>query len=119
MNFSLHHIDVHAFMLVVQVFFAGGLAWSCFCRLVKCTPDTIREIRWTIWLQAVCAGLVMGAPFLPGLVPGLHDAWPLGTTPWWIWLCVLVASALMQWVTAKFWRPSIPAPFRERAGDWA
>jgi hypothetical protein len=108
----------HTALMIVQMVFAAGLAWSCFCRLVRSDTETQREIRLAIWLQGVAAGLALGAPVLPLLVPELHGAgvirWLPGHTPMWIYVLVLIAATLMQLVTAKFWRDGPPAAFQTR-----
>lgn len=107
---------MHTLLVAAQMAFAAGLAWSCFCRLVRTDARTEREIRWAIWLQGVAAGLVLGAPILPLLVPELlghgHFKWQPWSTPVWVYVVLLISAALMQWTTAKFWRDGPPASFQ-------
>ncbi len=98
-------------MLGLQVLAAGSLAWSCFCRLVRTDAETIREVRLAIWFEAMAAGLVMAAPFMPALVP--EAQWTTGTTPRWIWLVLLLAATLVQIVTSKYWRHGVPDDFQK------
>lgn len=98
-------------LLVIQVMLAGALMWSCFCRLVKTNAATVREIRWAIWFLFVAAGLVLAAPVMP-----LLDAactWPAFTTPVWAWLVLLLAIVLVQIVTRRHWRESVPACYQK------
>lgn len=97
---------------IIQAAVAGALAYSCFCRLVRTDHTTEREIRLVIWLQAVAAGLVIGAPILPLIYPWIN--WKAWTTPWWIWAVLLFACTLMQIVTAKYWRLGVPPDFQRK-----
>jgi membrane protease YdiL (CAAX protease family) len=112
-------ISVPELLLLIQIAGAAGLFWSCFCRLVKTDAETIREIRWAIWFESVAAALVIGAPFLPLLVPELYGEdlfrWQPYTTPKWIWVLLLLAATIMQLVTAKFWRRGPPSDFQRGA----
>ncbi len=105
-----------AALLCLQMLAAAALAWSCFCRLVRTDVETIREIRLSVWFEAVAAGLVLAAPVLPLLVPQLNGAgmwrWQPWTTPWWIWLALLLSATGMQLVTAQYWRHGTPQDFR-------
>lgn len=98
-------------LIVLQMVLAAGLFYSCFCRMVRTDDDTIREIRLAIWFEAVAAGLVFGAPFLPLLVNQLD--WPAGSTPEWVWVILLLATTLMQFVTSRYWRHQPPGPFQK------
>lgn len=97
-------------LVLGQMLFAGALAWSCFCRLVRVDMDTHREIRLTIWFEGMVAGLVLGAPILPFLVPEIP--WAPWTTPKWIWLSLLVAATLIQLATSKYWKTGVPEHFK-------
>lgn len=97
-------------LVVLQVTLASLLAWTCFCRLVKTSARTLREIRWSIWFLGTVAGLVLGAPLLP-----LLDAaftWAPGTTPAAIWLLLLLAIVMVQVATSRHWRDGTPPSFR-------
>lgn len=95
------------FLLGAQFVAAAILAWACFCRLVKTDGETRREVRWSIALLLTASGLLLGAPYLPVLMP--HDVhWTVGTTPEWCWLLLLVACALVHMVTAPAWYGAIP-----------
>lgn len=95
--------------IVLQVALAGLLAWTCFCRLVKTSARTLREIRWSIWFLGIASGLVLGAPVLPLL----DDAftWPALTTPLGLWLLLLLAMVLVQVATSRHWRARVPRDF--------
>lgn len=99
------------FLFAVQFIFAGALAWSCFCRMVRTDTGTYREVRLAIWFEFVAACLVAGMPILPALMPGF--SWQVLTTPWWVWVVLLVAATLMQLVTARYWRDGVPLDFLE------
>ena len=55
--------------VILQMLLAAALANSCFCRLVRTDSETIREVRLAIWFEALAAGLVLGAPVMPLLLP--------------------------------------------------
>lgn len=89
-------------LLFLQVAFAAMLMWSCFCRLVKTNAGTYREVRWAILLELIAAGMLLGAPFMPWLMPREVDWAPL-STPMWVWVAMLAAALVMQLVTARYW----------------
>lgn len=100
-----------AVLVVIQMVLAACLACSCFCRLVRTDCETIREIRMAIWFEAMAAGLVMGAPVIPWLVPEI--TWHPGTTPRWVWLVLLVSATAVQIVTARYWKSGVPSVFQK------
>lgn len=95
------------FLLGAQLMLALLLMWTCFCRAIKTDPGTHREVRWAIWFEGVAAGLVFGAPLLPLVMrPGGNHwtpTWAAWTTPYPVWLLLLLAVLLVQLVTAKYW----------------
>ncbi|MGE4243706.1 hypothetical protein [Ramlibacter sp.] len=95
------------FELLVQAALAGLLMWTCLCRVVKTDQDTHREVRWAIVFEGLAAGLVLGAPVLPILMPN-EATWAPWTTPLWVWIALLAAVALVQIVTAKYWAGGRP-----------
>lgn len=101
-----------AILLALQLVLGAALFYSCFCRLVKTDHKTIREVRWAIWLESVVAGMVVGAPVLPLMVPDFLGTgffrWQPGETPLWVWIELLAASALMQIAASKYWRGGTP-----------
>lgn len=99
-------------LLLIQTAFAAACVWSCFCHLVRTDADTIREVRWTIWFEGLVAGLVAIAPILPLTVPELAGAWPVWTTPDWLYVLAVVAMTLMQLVTARYWGGGVPRDFQ-------
>lgn len=101
---------MNAMLTGLQMLMAAGLMYSCFCRLVRTDDNTIREVRLAIWFEAVAAGMVMGAPVLPALVPEI--TWQVGTTPRWIWLALLIAATLVQLATSRYWRDGVPHDFQ-------
>ncbi len=111
-------MTVQTFLMIVQSVCAGGLAWSCFCRLVYTNHETVREIRLAIWLQCVTSALACWAPLMPALIPELHGAgdfrWLPGQTPIWIYVAVVVSTTLMQLVMAQYWRYGTPSDFQTR-----
>lgn len=100
---------MNALLLVVQTMLAFALAWTCFCRLVKTSHRTLREIRWSIWFLCIVAGLVMGAPVLPFLDPAF--TWPPLTTPLAVWLLLLLAVLIVQVATSRHWQAGPPRDF--------
>lgn len=98
-------------LLFVQAVLAGALMWSCFCRLIRTNSSTLSAIRWAIWFMFVAAGLVLAAPVMP-LLDALCN-WPPFTTPLWVWLVLLLAIVIVQIVTRRHWRDSVPASYRK------
>nr|DAG84927.1 MAG TPA: hypothetical protein [Caudoviricetes sp.] len=98
-------------LVLLQVVMAMGLAYSCFCRLVRTDAETVREVRLAIWFEAMAAGMVAGAPIVPLLVQEI--TWSAGTTPRWIWLALLVSATLVQLVTSRYWRDGVPDDFQK------
>ena len=96
-------------LVVLQVWIALALAWTCFCRLAKMDATTIREIRVAVWFEAVVALLVAGAPVLPLMVPECR--WEPLTTPTGVWLMLLLAAVLGRVVSARFWTGGVPGGF--------
>lgn len=90
-------------LLLVQLAVAAVLLWTCLCRITRTDENTFREIRWAFVFEGFAAGLLLGAPFLPLLDPHRYR-WEAGTTPWPVWLVLLVAAAAVQVSTAKHWR---------------
>lgn len=108
----------HITLLVLQMGFAIVLMYACFCRVVKTNEETVREIRWAIWLEGVSAGLMFGAPVLPELVYQFRGTgvfqWLPGMTPEWVYVLMLVSAALVQLSTARFWQFTPPNDFQTR-----
>lgn len=99
------------FLNILQMAVAAFLFYSCFCRLVRTTTETISEIRHAIWFLALTAGMVFGAPILPLLVPQIQ--WTAWTTPRWVWMGMLFAIAILQFVTSRHWRHGVPESFQK------
>lgn len=97
-------------LLILQVTLGAALAWSCFCRLVRTDGNTAREIRWAIVFEAGAAMMVAGAPFIPIMLN--NEWWPILTTPWWVWVVLLMAAAAVQVATARYWRGGVPQDFQ-------
>lgn len=109
-------MKIESLFLVMQLLLALVLAYTCFCRIVKTDADTVREVRWAILFEGVAAGMVLGAPFMPMLMPReIH--WPAWSTPPWIWLTLLLAVTLVQITTARFWENG-KAPAQFQAARW-
>ncbi len=105
-------------LMVVQMLFALALVYACFCRVVKTNEETVREIRWTIWLEGVAACLMFGAPVMPELIYQFRGEgpfkWQPGMTPDWVYVLMLVSATLVQLSTARFWRYGPPNDFQTR-----
>ena len=99
-------------LVFVQLVMASILLWSCFCRLTKTDRATHREVRWSIMLMLVTSGMLLGAPFLPELMPA-EAHWKPGHTPTWIWLVFAGSVAIQQLVTMKYWRSTCPPDFQK------
>ena len=97
-------------LTVLQMTAAAALFYSCFCRLVRTDQDTIPAVTHAIWFLALAAGMVFGAPILPLLVPQIE--WAPWTTPLWVWLGLLLATKLLQFVTARYWSHGTPEKFQ-------
>jgi magnesium-transporting ATPase (P-type) len=98
-------------LLLLQVALAAVLMGSSFFRLIKTNASTVREIRWSIWLLFVAAGLVLAAPVMPLL--DAHLSWPAFTTPVWAWLVLLLAILLVQLSTSRHWRDGAPSSYQK------
>lgn len=90
-------------MLVLQLVLASALMWATFCRLVKTDGETYREARWAILFLFVAAGILLGAPFLPMLMPNSAH-WEPWSTPEWCWFILLLATLIEHLVLARAWR---------------
>lgn len=101
-----------AFLYAVQFIMASLCLWSCFCRLVRTNAETIREIRWAITLQFAVCLLLIGAPFIPLLIPELATAWKPLTTPGWVYVLAVSAMTLMQLVKARNWVNGVPQEYQ-------
>lgn len=97
-------------LVLAQALLALVLMWSCFCRLVRTSMRTLREIRWAIFLLWLAAGMVLAAPGLP-LLDSVFS-WRPGTTPAWIWLLLLASIVIVQLATSKYWRGGTPRDFQ-------
>lgn len=105
------------FLIYAQLALAAVLCWTCLCRGVKTDENTHREVRWAIAFEGVAGGLVFLAPLLPlMMVPGGNrwsPSWPAWSTPWGVWLVLLLSVTLVQLVTAKYWTNGhAPAQFQ-------
>lgn len=98
-------------LTAMQMAISGFLFYSCFCRLVRTDGETVSEVRHAIWFLALTAGMVCGAPILPLLVPQIQ--WTAWTTPRWVWLGLLIAIAIVQFVTSRYWRCGVPSDFQK------
>jgi hypothetical protein len=101
--------------LVVQLAVAAVLLWCSFCRLTKTDADTVREVRWAFLYEMIAGGMLLGAPFMPMLMPD-HAHWPAWSTPTWVWLAVAFAFALVQVIAAPHWAHGVAPPSFQRHG---
>jgi len=88
-----------AALLVMHEALCLVVLWSVFCRAVQSTS----RVRVAVRASFVALGLVASA----GLVAPL--AW--GLQPGWFSMALLAAIALVQIVTAHYWRNGVPARF--------
>jgi hypothetical protein len=105
------NVTMAGVLLVLQLSMALVLCWSCLCRATKTNGDTRREVRWAMVFEGAAAGLLLGAPFLPALMPEFFE-WEVGTTPVAIWMILLVSILTVQLVTAKYWQQGVPERFQ-------
>ena len=98
--------------LILQVALALFLCWSTLCRATKTNGDTRTEVRWAMAFEGFASGLLLGAPFLPLLMPrDVH--WAPFETPAEVYLVFLVAIVIVQLATAKYWRAGVPEVFQK------
>lgn len=107
-------LTMQEMLLIMQLGMALTIGWSCLCRVSKMDGDTRREVRWAMVFQAFAAGVLLGAPFLPVLMP-LDFSYPALTTPDAVWVLLLVSIVVVQLVTAKYWREGVPQVFQQPA----
>ncbi len=82
-------------MMITHEILSLFLFYTCFCRSVKMSLQTDREIRLAFWALSVASVVSIFAP-LQGFEPN-------GVT------CILLASIdIVQTVTAKHWKHKTP-----------
>jgi hypothetical protein len=77
------------------------LFYTCFCRLVRTSHETVLGVRLAFYTLAIAAAACLGAPFLTPYVP----QWPA--------LVMEGAMAFVQALTAQFWRDGVPCHFQK------
>ncbi len=92
-------------LLVIHEILSFMLFYSCFCRSVKMTPDTERDIRLAFWVLSIASVVSLFAPLQ-------------GWRPDYIHIVLLIAFSVVQFSTAKYWRHETPEHFR-KAEDYA
>jgi len=89
--------------IYINTVLCSMLFYTCFCRLVRTDDQTYSSVKLAFCILAGAAGLCMVAPF----------KW--GYTPQWPVLVIEAAMALVQALTANFWRDGVPAHFQRCA----
>jgi hypothetical protein len=86
--------------IYINTVLAGMLFYTCFCRLVRTSTDTVMPVRLAFCVLAAASALCGAAPFLTGMVP----QWPQ--------LVIEAAMAVVQALTAQYWRDGVPCHFQ-------
>ena len=86
-------------LLVLHEVLCLVVLWSVFCRAVQSTA----RVRVAIRASFVFLGLVASAGLVAPLAWGMH--------PGWFSMALLAAIALVQIVTAHYWRNGVPPRF--------
>ena len=76
----------------------GLLLWSSYCRAVKMSGRTRRDIRLAFWSLVIATAGVASAPLR-------------GWTPDWPTTALLLAIVAVQYTTALHWRHGVPESF--------
>ena len=74
------------------------LLWSGYCRAVRMTGRTRRDIRLAFWSLSVAAAAALSAPLR-------------GWSPDWPTTALLLAIVAVQYTTALHWRAGVPESF--------
>ena len=90
-------------MTTINTLFCSTLFYTCFCRLVRTNRDTERGVRLAFHVLATAALFCLAAPFMP---------W-LAYKPQAPALVIEGAMALVQALTARYWRDGVPCHFQK------
>lgn len=90
-------------MIAINTLLCAALFYTCFCRLVRTSRDTERGVRLAFCVLASAAAFCLAAPFIPWLAYK-----PQGPT-----LVIEGAMALVQAITARYWRDGVPCHFQK------
>lgn len=97
-------------MITLQLALSLAVFVICFCRLVKTDARTVSAVVLAFWFMSMSALLLVGAPFLPLLLPD-ECPWPVGTTPVWVYLIFMTSTLGVIGATAVHWRLGVPTIF--------
>ena len=78
------------------------LFYTCFCRLVRTSGETVPGVRLAFIVLAMASALCLSAPFLFAYKP----TWPS--------LLMVGSMAFVQALTAKYWKDGVPCHFRKQ-----
>lgn len=99
-------------ILIIHTALSGLLFWTCFCRLVRTDEDTHLAVRAAFCLLA---SITLGVAVVPfGLMaPLVPRCMPTPSQ-----VLLLSGMALVQGLTARYWRHGVPVHFQacEREG---
>ncbi len=95
-------INLVVVMLALHEIFSFILFYSCFCRSLKMSIETLLEIRLAFWALSITSIASMFAPWLYNWIPD------------WLSMSYLVSITIVQLTTARNWRTGMPLQFDKR-----
>ena len=90
-------------MIFLNTIICAVLFYTCFCRLVRTSRDTERGVRLAFCVLLTASFVCMAAPFVPCLAYR-----PQGPA-----LFIEAAMAIVQALTARYWRDGVPCHFQK------
>jgi hypothetical protein len=81
--------------IIAHEFLSAFLFYTCFCRSVKMSADTVREIRLAFWALSISSVIAMFAPLR-------------GWRPDYVTLALLAGICIVQYTTARYWIHGTP-----------
>jgi hypothetical protein len=98
----LHHPALVALLVALHVMLSALLFWSCFCRATMMSGrSTRRDVRLAFFALSIAAVVSLFAP--------LVWAWQ----PDQVSLPLLIGIVVVQSITSRHWRGSVPTVFRQ------
>lgn len=78
----------------------AALFYTCFCRLVRTNGDTHTSIRLAFVVLACASAWCLAVPIRTGVPPQVGQ------------LVIEAAMAIVQGLTARYWRDGVPVHFQ-------
>ena len=85
-------------MLVLHCLLCLLLLWSGYCRAIRMSARTRRDVRLAFWALSLAAAAALSAP-LRGWIPD----WPT--------IALLLGIVAVQYTTALHWQAGVPESF--------